>query len=42
MHIDIWYELRLREMSDLNEVANALLREADAILPPPDEAEEEQ
>jgi hypothetical protein len=41
MDMDIWYELRLREMSDLNGAANALLREADADLGAPDETEDE-
>jgi hypothetical protein len=42
MDMDIWYELRLREMSDLNGAANELLREADEVLGSPDDAEEEQ
>ncbi len=42
MDMDIWYELRLREMSDLNEAANELLREADTILRSPDDAKEEE
>jgi hypothetical protein len=41
MHMDIWYELRLREMSDLNGAANELLREADATLGTPDDTEDE-
>ena len=42
MNMDIWYELRLREMSDLNGVADELLREADEMLRSPDDAEDEQ
>ena len=42
MDMDPWYELRLREMSDLNEAANALLREADTILRSPDDTDEEE
>jgi hypothetical protein len=42
MDMDIWYELRLREMSDLNGAANELLREADAFLGAPDDTEEEE
>ena len=41
--MDVWYELRLRELSDLNEAATELLRKAEALLPPPpDKAEEEK
>jgi hypothetical protein len=29
MAMDVWYELRLREMSDVNDAANELLREAE-------------
>jgi hypothetical protein len=29
--MDIWYELRLREMSDLNQAAHELLREAELL-----------
>jgi len=42
MYMDIWYELRLREMSDLNAAANELLREANEVLRSPDDAEEEE
>ena len=42
MHMDIWYELRLREMADLNGAANELLREADARLVAPDDTEDEE
>jgi hypothetical protein len=40
--MDIWYELRLLEMSDLNGAAIELLREADAMLRTPDEAKDEE
>src|SRR5207249_8766766 len=42
MDMDTWYELRLREMSDLNAAANELLREANEVLRSPDDAEEEE
>jgi hypothetical protein len=42
MDMDTWYELRLREMSDLNAAANELLREAAEVLRAADDAEEEQ
>jgi len=42
MHIDPSYEMRLREMSDLNAAANQLLREAGAILRAPDDTNEEE
>ena len=42
MDMDTWYELRLREMSDLNAAATELLREADEVLRSPDDSEEEQ
>lgn len=42
MDMDIWYELRLREMSDLNGAANELLREADPRLVAPDDTEDEE
>ncbi len=42
MDMDVWYELRLLELSDLNEATNELLRDADEILRAPDEAEEEE
>ena len=29
MAMDVWYELRLREMSDVNEAANELVRDAE-------------
>jgi hypothetical protein len=42
MDMDIWYELRLREMSDLNGAVTELLREADARLVAPDDTEDEE
>jgi len=42
MDMDTWYELRLREMSDLNGAANELLREAAEILRAADDADDEQ
>jgi hypothetical protein len=42
MNMDIWYEFRLLEMSDLNGAANELLREADAISGSSDDAEDEE
>ena len=42
MAMDIWYELRLREMSDLNAAADELLREADAMSVAPDDADDEE
>jgi hypothetical protein len=41
MAMDVWYELRLREMSDVNEAANALRRDARSAAEPPDEDEED-
>jgi hypothetical protein len=29
MAMDVWYELRIREMSDVNEATNELLRDAE-------------
>jgi hypothetical protein len=42
MGMDVWYELRLREMSDLNEAANALLRDADEVLAAPEKPEQDE
>jgi hypothetical protein len=42
MDMDVWYELRLLEMSDLNGATNELLREADAILRSCGDAEDEE
>lgn len=42
MAMDVWYELRLREMSDLNEAANELVRDAeDSASDAPDQQDEE-
>ena len=38
LDMDIWYELRLREMSGLNEGVNERLREANEVLRAPDPA----
>lgn len=29
MAMDVWYDLRIREMSDVNEAANELVRDAE-------------
>ena len=29
MAMDVWYELRIRELADVNETANELVREAE-------------
>jgi hypothetical protein len=42
MNMDTWYELVLREMSDLNGVANELLREADEVSRSRDDTKDEQ
>ena len=42
MNMDVWYELVLREMSDLNGVANELLREADEVSRSREDTENEQ
>ena len=42
MAMDVWYELRLREMSDVNEAANELVRDAeDSTRDAPDQQDEE-
>ena len=42
MAMDVWYELRLREMSDVNEAANELVREAEESAgDSPDDDDEE-
>ena len=42
MNMDTWYELVLREMWDLNGVANELLREADEVSRSRNDTEDEQ
>ena len=40
--MDLWYELAIREMGDLNEEASEILREAEEkLLVPADDADEE-
>ena len=40
--MDLWYELAIREMGDLNEEASEILREAEkTLLVPADDADEE-
>ena len=40
--MDLWYELAIREMGDLNEEATEILREAEEkLLVPADDADEE-
>ncbi|HTO12057.1 MAG TPA: hypothetical protein VMQ51_10820 [Candidatus Binatia bacterium] len=40
--MDLWYELAIREMGDLNEEATEMLREAEeASLVPADDPDEE-
>lgn len=42
MAMDVWYELRIREMSDVNEAAHELVRDAEASASDsPDRDEEE-
>jgi hypothetical protein len=42
MAMDVWYELRIREMSDVNEAANALVRDAEqSASESPDQEDEE-
>ena len=41
--MDIWYELVIRELSDLNGPASAILKEAEeALLVPAEDSDEEQ
>jgi hypothetical protein len=41
--MDIWYQLAIRELSDLNEEASEILREAEeASLVPAEDPEDEQ
>jgi hypothetical protein len=42
MAMDVWYELRLLEMSDVNEAAHALVRDAqDSATQSPDDEDED-
>jgi hypothetical protein len=42
MAMDVWYELMIREMSDVNEAANELVRDAEqSATESPDEDDEE-
>lgn len=42
MAMDIWYELRIREMSDVNEDAHELVRDAEqSASESPDQDDEE-
>jgi hypothetical protein len=42
MAMDVWYELRIREMSDVNEAANELVRDAEASASDSPDREEEE
>jgi ribosomal protein L11 methylase PrmA len=39
--MDLWYELAIREMGDLNEEVTELLEEAEALLVTADDEDEE-
>ncbi len=39
--MDVWYELAIREMGDLNEEVTELLEDAQALLVPADDEDEE-
>ena len=42
MAMEVWYELRIREMSDVNEAANELVRDAEELAcGAPDQEDEE-
>ncbi len=42
MAMEVWYELRIREMSDVNEAANELVRDAEeSTSGAPDQEDEE-
>jgi hypothetical protein len=42
MAMDVWYELRIREMSDVNEAASELVRDAEELASgAPDQEDEE-
>jgi hypothetical protein len=42
MGMDVWYELRIREMSDVNEAAHALVRDAEQSAREPADEEDEE
>ena len=42
MAMDVWYELRIREMSDVNEAANELVRDAEESARGASDDEEEE
>ena len=42
MAMDFWYELRIRELADVNEAAHELMRDAEQSAPEsPDEEDDE-
>ena len=42
MAMDVWYDLRLREMSDVNDTANDLVRDAEeSACGAPDQEDED-
>jgi hypothetical protein len=41
MAMDVWYELMIREMSDVNEAAHELMRDAESAREASDQDEEE-
>lgn len=43
MHVDVWYDLVVRELSELTDAATEILKEAEAAAGPtlPDDDEEE-
>ena len=41
MAMDVWYELMIREMSDVNEAAHELMRDAESARDASDQDEEE-
>jgi hypothetical protein len=42
MAMDVWYELRIREMSDVNEAANELVRDAEESASDAPDGEDEE
>jgi hypothetical protein len=42
MAMDVWYELRIREMSDVNEAANELVRDAEESASDTPDGEDEE